>query len=119
MALHWDLSKIKDYKDICWIEDGANKRLNYITESIIWTTIIVDLGEITEKNLDEWRWRLAFLSQFDQGLLIIEDSKPRNPTKEELTAHIGLSTNVSTRTRREFIKRWVDVLSRNADRALR
>ena len=121
MALHWDLGKIKDYKTVCWINEGADKTLNHVTECLIWATMIVDLSSITEKNVEEWMWRIYFLTQLRKIDLVYDSVTKdyRTFTEEEIQAHIGLGTNASTLTRTQFVKRWVDVLKRNCDSQVR
>ena len=67
MSLNWDISKIAD-KDWAWVpvteafgpdsmyakNDPDSKYLNPKLEAIIWATMAVDMGEITEKNYEEF-----------------------------------------------------------------
>jgi hypothetical protein len=79
-----------------------------VTRAIVWLSMAVDLGSITEKNLDEFSER-AFLWQKLHGASLMEDdngkAKPLYITKEDLRLHIGLRTNVADRTRAEFNKK--------------
>jgi len=115
MALHWNLTDIKNLKDVCWVNEGDERSLNPITEAIIWSTIVVQIGKITEKNVDEWVWRLYYTSKLGRGKLIPDTDRYRNPTRDELMLHIGLSTNVSTISRREFCSRIASSLKQDAD----
>jgi DNA primase len=68
----------------------------------------VDLGSIKASNIDEWAFRLNVL--YDIGL----SAFPKPLTKAELKKYIGLSTNVSTKTRRQFMKKISDHIARKA-----
>lgn len=119
MSLTWDLTKIKDYKELCWIPDTVEGnpeqvRINPVTESLIWTTITVGMGFIEEKNLDEFAYRLFFYEQAF-GASLYREGKDRFITYEEIKAHIGLRTNVyPTETRAKWEKRMKDVWFREA-----
>ena len=105
MALHWNLSGIKDSKDMCWVqdEDGNKDDKNYylhpVTNSLIWATLIIGMGSITEKNHKEFHLRCLDLQKADgyQPLTEISDGdgELRTFTYEEVKAHIGLKTNVT------------------------
>ena len=45
MALNWNIENIKDNKSVCWMEDG---KMNPVTNALIWSTISVGLGSITD-----------------------------------------------------------------------
>jgi len=115
MALHWDLGKIKDYKELCFAKEDDTKYLSPITEGLIWATMLVDLSSITEKNFSEWMWRIHFLKQLNKIDLLYEEKTYRTFTKDEVKAHIGLGTNASTLTRTQFVNKWVRVLKMNCD----
>jgi hypothetical protein len=111
MALNWNLSKIANNDAVCFsYTDGDNgpRRLRQITENLIWATIAVDLGEITAKNVDEWRFRLNCIA------LVYADASWAEITREDIAKHIGLSTNVSSRTRKQFVAKMAKALEREA-----
>jgi len=118
MSLDWNIGNIKDYTTVCWVNEGEERLLNPITNAIIWTTLVVDIGKITKQNIDEWIWRLAYQSQLDKGKLVYENNKYRDPSRKELEDHINLSTNVTTLTRRQFVGKMQSILKRNADAAV-
>lgn len=57
MSLDWNLSKIKNNKEVCW----KNGIMKAETHELIYSTIAVGIGEITEKN-----WR-EFLARLNSG----------------------------------------------------
>lgn len=112
MSLNWNISKVKDHKKLCWVtaehdapEDGTKKGDRVMaptTNALIWSSMIVELGSITEKNADEWRWRLNRLVEIGCAPYNRGD-KPWVPTLDEIKAHVGLSTNVyPDKTRKQF-----------------
>lgn len=115
MALNFDVSKIKDYQRVT--TDPANKsKWHPVTDALIWKTMSVDLGSITEKNIDEWEYRLKVLRLMD-GPEFEHHGKKVCLTREDLEMHIGLVTNVTTKSRKQWLARIVD--ERSIDRALR
>ena len=76
------------------------KRMKVTTHTLIFATLSVDMGSITEKNADEFFRRLSEIEQ--------EGAFRKSPygdvpfTLEEVKAHIGLTTNVATMTKRQW-----------------
>jgi hypothetical protein len=96
MSLNYELSKIKDWSELCFItatEDmpmhGLRKGEKYInpkTQNIIFSTIAVGMGTITEENYIEFyiRNKIWDLTHHMTDGISLEDIKK----------HIGLRTNV-------------------------
>jgi hypothetical protein len=139
MALNWDIGKIKNYVHRCFVrvregepmfeemqvkgskwyhpeEDGekdltVKQRLNPITDALIWRSLLVGLNKITEKNLDEWMYRIycneiVFQDPFKAYDFHETEGWVERPfCKQDLIDHIGLSTNVSNTTRKQFWKK--------------
>jgi hypothetical protein len=121
MALHWNLSEIKNSDSVCWIKDGDKSHMNPTTETLIWATMIVGLPSISEKDAQEFYWRLRFYEQ-TQGALRnkwksegSDDVEPVYFTADEVRAHIGLGTNASRETRAAWVKR----MTQHIDRAVK
>lgn len=77
-----------------------------VTNALIWTTMGLDMGEITEKNAAEFYARMILHDRMTDSTFLTEgNGKPRPITFAEVRAHIGLSTNVTTKTRRQFLAR--------------
>jgi hypothetical protein len=115
MSLNWSLTKIENYEDLCWKpaldEDGKQiidsdgdprVRIEPITDCLIWGTMVVEIGKITEKTYEEFHRRLVeahevgicpSINYYDEQT---KKWRVRIPTLEEVKLHIGLSTNVST-----------------------
>ncbi len=84
-----------------------------ILDILIWGTLALDLGEITEKNIKEWAFRMGFYDATLGGTSYYEKNVPI----EGLKKCIGLKTNVFTTTRTKFIKKCVDRLKERCERA--
>ena len=128
MALNWDISKVKDFKTVCWIktgevdEDGDELvRINPITDTLIWGLLEIGVGKITEANWPEVWMRLAMADGADgEGRLYEFDSDnkrvTRSLTMEEVHAHVGLCTNISYETPAVFYKKMKEKVKRQASK---
>lgn len=105
MSLDWQVDKIADYKTVCWIPTGEvdsegepRKRLNPVTEALIWATISVGIGEITAANAQEFYARLSAYERVSGALLIMPNddgtASDHLITPADILAHVGLVTNV-------------------------
>lgn len=105
MSLNFKLDKIKDYQTVCW----QDEKLSAVTDGLIWATMGVGLGEITEKNINEWLVRLTFSDKLFGTMLGLAGEKgervERPFTRWELVQHIGLRTNVVNEPRAKWMKR--------------
>jgi hypothetical protein len=114
MSLNWNLSKIANKDTVCFRADSNGEReLTGLTHALIWGTIAVDLGEITAKNVDEWKFRLNCIG------LVYDDKTWAEITREDIAKHIGLSTNVTSRTRKQFIAKMAKALEREVSDSIR
>jgi hypothetical protein len=116
MSLNWDLTKITDKETLCWEknDDGTDK-LNPVTESLIWLTMGIGMGSITEENEFIFYSRIAVYEKlFGNILSYWKDGKkigvPITPV--DVHKHIGLTTNVSKETDASFRKRIIDNFNR-------
>jgi len=91
-------------------------RLSVTTNMLIWASMLVGLPTITEKNAERWHKRLATV-EARNGAYRTRDGEDLLFTLEEVKAHIGLSTNVSTETDAAFrakVARWDREAARRA-----
>jgi hypothetical protein len=108
MALNWQVDKIENYKTVCWIGEDDERRMNPVTEALIWGTISVGLGEITDSNVDEFTARFRIIEKIHGPFLYkTEDGKHVDwlLSDEDFIAHIGLACNVSNETRSKWASR--------------
>jgi hypothetical protein len=80
-------------------EDG--EYLGPRLDKMIWTTLGVGLGSITEKNAAE------FYARAKINDLIWDIPKAHRVSLEDVRQHIGLKTNVSDETRAQWLRRIV------------
>lgn len=107
MSLDWNVSE-------CTFDRNSEVHIAN-AERLIWQTMAVDLGSITEKNLSEWVFRCAVINILNNR---INDSF--GPVTEKfLRTYIGLRTNVSTTSRAKFMNKCKDTLQRDAMDAIR
>ena len=109
MALRWDLTKVKDYKKVCFTKNGTTPEdkidMNPITEVLIFATTFVQMNNITKKTYKEFHSRLK---EFEvatgmRGLVLNTKTEEfRMPTLEEVQYHVGLTTNATTSDRRKW-----------------
>src|SRR4051812_31333649 len=112
MSLEWKIDQIENYKEVCWLEtdeqneDGSPRvRLNPVTEALIWNTISIDIGTITEDNASEVYARTKILESIN-GAMLFKAGKESPIEMEDIRAHIGLWCNVSFKPRKEWALRW-------------
>jgi hypothetical protein len=113
MSLNWNVSKIHDYENVCWVkkEDGSEV-LNGATNCLIWSTMAVGLGEISENNLEEWLWRLEFLKGVGR-------TEPNLCDLDLLEQHIGLKCNVIDEPRGKWSNRIIKTFKQDIDYKVR
>ena len=107
MPLNWNITKVVDHENLCWVKDGDGHRVHPVTECLVFGTMGVGLGEITEANCDEFARRLAIYQEL-VGAMMVNDKGPRLITAEEVRAHIGLHTNVRNEKPAAWRKRMLD-----------
>lgn len=111
MSLNWNVENVKGYKELCWVSapadapHGEYKKgediLNPVTHALIFHTIAIGIGEITEENAREFYVRvhcweamkgasLQHREKIDGKDTILQDYI----TEEQVREHIGLTTNV-------------------------
>ncbi len=111
MSLNWDLTQIENYKEVCWEKnEDDTTTLNPVTESLIWLTMGIGWGKITEENQAEFYCRVSLYEKlFGTMLSYWKDGKKVSVaiTPEDVRNHIGLSTNVGKETDAAWRKRII------------
>lgn len=96
MSLDWRFTDAERFAKLTDEEKSFN-------DTFIWGMMAVGLGEITEKNAEEWAWRYAYAVRLNGAFYYVDD-KIYIPTVEQVRKRIGLSTNNHpNKTRRQFI----------------
>lgn len=119
MSLNFDLSRIpEDVRTVIATEDDAfngikkgDRLMSPVTNTLIWTTMIVGIGVIDDRTIDEFVARVELHQKLHGALMSsFEDGKwsDRPLTREDIEAHKGLSTNVfPMETRTKWVTRTV------------
>lgn len=99
MALTWDASKVKN-----WSDQNAQ-----ISDQIIWCMMFTGTPAITEANAQELYARIHLMEHLQGTFLSNADTgEPIYIGLADIKARIGLSTNVSSMTRGQFVKQKLD-----------
>ena len=112
MALTWDITGVKDSKKLCWIpsDEEGKVEMGVLTNTLIWSTMLIGMNTITEKNSKEFHKRLIEFEVILGTGILIKDGETRQPTLEEVQSHTGLKTNATIMESRKWgnnIKRLV------------
>ena len=116
MSLDWSIVECKNWEELKSDEEWP------ITEAIVFATMVVDLGRITEKNVDEFFTRLV-MAESVCGMQLYKWDDEKKYKKSLLTysavrRRIGLNTNVSDKSRAYFDKRMAATLRDISSRQL-
>ena len=107
MSLNFQFTNLEQFNNLT----EEDKKWN---DAFIWGCMIIDLGEITEKNAEEWEWRYRFMVKLNGAHYykrVGKEDVPYIPTIEEVRKRVGLHTNVSNRTRNQFIQKQVRIFN--------
>lgn len=135
MSLDWDVTRLVD-KEVHFPPD-ENGKMNDALHVLIWMTISVGIGEITESNRDTFwvrtnLWQTAIGSGFNRAvpepytLVINSDGsastevndegharwEPFLLTKDDVYNAVGLKTNASRDPKTTFLNRLWDAANR-------
>ena len=137
MALHWDwgdteawknpITLEKDHplygeieKDVgnsdTWYWDADTEEIQCVQPflaAMTWWAMSVDLHGVTEKNVDEWLFRIRYARRVGwfvrrQGLIeewTEEGWSTRPITRKDMESVVGLKVNVATTSRSKWLKR--------------
>src|SRR3954463_2341013 len=107
MSLSWNVENVKDYEKVCWIGEKGDpeRRINPVTETLVFGTMAVGMGSITENNVGEFAARFRVMEKVHGAFLVKGGGKPWYLSDEDFIAHIGLYTNVSSETRPQWASR--------------
>jgi len=93
MSLDYNLKKIKNQQSYCYVETDKGRRLNPVTNTLVWYTLVIGMGTITKRNADEFFDRVRRFEELS-GPGLRANGEPRPITLEDVRGHIGLETNV-------------------------
>ena len=97
MSLNWNAKDVPDF-------DRKQQDNPEMRNCLIWSSLSIGKGEITEKNLKEWVYRLRRFAFEGKPLLLNKDKTPYEITEETIRPWIRLRTNVRTISNASFDK---------------
>lgn len=118
MSLDWNTQGIKFFKDnpdklwVTWEENGREvSDVNVETKGLIFGSMAVGIGNITETNCSEWYARWKMYERFDDFFLYSKFDGQNTSyiylSPDVLVKHINLSTNVGYESSSNWVKRFV------------
>ena len=99
MALNWNIEQCADWKQLTEDNEWA------VTNTLIWATMIIGIRKITTENYREFYLRLHASEIYDGQFL----TNRGFITLDEVKRRIGLATNASTLTSKDWnarLKLW-------------
>lgn len=111
MSLDWDITKVKNSKEIKSDQEWP------ITEALIFLTMNIGIREITEENQREVLTRLRCVEKV-YGPTLHQNGAPRPFTLLDLQRRVGLTTNASKLTKNQFLKNLSFAMYENAERTV-
>jgi len=114
MALHWDITNCKNMESLKVEENGEWA----VTNALIWLTMAVDMGKITDTNIGEFYARTKVWEAVT-GAMVTKIGEDKNTMEDyfltfaDIHKRIGLSTNVSNVTTTNWFKRITRVMTEN------
>lgn len=104
MSLRCELEKIDNWREVCL---DKKDNIRPITDSLIFATMAVEMGEITEANAGEFYARVSLWTKYVGPFFRDGKGEPILIAGSDVVEHIGLSVNVITKTRHQWFARMV------------
>jgi hypothetical protein len=80
-----------------------NDEEKHFRTTLIFATLHLGLGDLTDENLSEWIFRMFHSPRPTLELAVIDRSVPRQEMEAKLRRWIGLRTNMPTLSREEWL----------------
>lgn len=106
MSLNWDANRCANPTPADSNEAGGR-------ECLIWGSIALDMGDISDKNVDEWFFRFKFLESVGRSIT----NQPM--TRSVIERWVGLRMNVITLPRKKWMKRVMEQVERDVEYSVR
>lgn len=102
MSIDFDLSKIEDYENLCYVEIDDKISFSIKTNGIVWLSHFIGMNEITEDNWMAFYARVSIWQKCAGA--VIEDGygNPIMITPSDIKSHIGFHSNVAPMTKNQF-----------------
>lgn len=119
MSLNWSVAAVENSETVCfhhYVDEGGETRrqLSQSTHQLIFMTMVVGMGEITESNHIEFYKRVALFERLRGAVRVKQDDDGKfvdHPyALADIRQHIGLRTNVGLEKynawRKRIIENW-------------
>ncbi len=115
MSLDWDCEDCED-------PIAANETEAGIRKALVFESVAVGLGSITEENADEWMFRSMLLQRIDMStIMFAEDAfgARARELRKALRRWRGMTTNASHKPKRkDWMQQTMALLEREVERLL-
>lgn len=102
MSLDWNIDNVHNWKEIA---EDQHERV--ITQTIVFGTMAIDIGTLTEDNWMEAYARFDLVQRWS-GAWVHRNGEPYYLTADDFKRRIGLTTNVfPEKTRAQWMQRYV------------
>lgn len=108
MSLDWNCEKCANPLPVD--EEEAAMRT-----ALIWATMAIDLGSITEDNVDEWVFRLIYQRRLGLNYIYIDDDVTPAEVEGWVRRWIGMYTNVKSEPRKKWLKRCREIMEKEVE----
>jgi hypothetical protein len=107
MSLDWSVESMKNFDVLTTLTGDSPADLDRkwlpLTEALVWATMHIGINSITEKNWQEFYYRLNKWERLTgTSLRVFNSEVTRYITPLEVYMHIGLYTNASSLSKKEF-----------------
>lgn len=116
MALTWNVADIVNHEDVTTAPrlrpEDADK-WHPVTEALIWHSMICGFNKITRANWEEVYARVRMWEHV-AGCMLANDEGDIPITKVDVERHIGLHTNTSTMSNKDFTAKVMNEVAKQA-----
>ena len=120
MSLNWNVEDVHDFEVLHEDENGSGWA---ITKAIVFRTMLINMGEITEKNCEEFYTRIALCDECLGPSLGMTDEdgemKDYFISLADVKRRIGLNTNVSEDSKAKFNGWLMRTMRSDIERSIR
>lgn len=110
MSLDFSVVNVANYQEVT-TDPFDSKKWHPVTSGIVFLTMAIDMNGPTKENLDEFTRRATIWQSISGASLYDRDMGDLYLTRKDFELHIGLTTNVITRSKAEFDKKILKVLA--------
>jgi len=118
MSLNWSVKNVKNWETVCRVEApedhptmGISKGdlvWTPLTEVMSWLTIMVGIGNLTDKVAPEFYARAKFCEKLYGCFWYNGKGEMQELTWEDVQGYVGMNANVSLESRSKWMKRHAD-----------